>query len=519
MSRRRKNPVPASSGVRPEFSPQTAPRDDSSAIGSLRAFSSFDATKYSERRTQVSTYPRDTSLELTGSDLRRVRNKSRYFYNNNGLATAIIDGISNLIGFLMPKPRTLDMEWNKKARELFVSMACTPSVFDRAGKYDFRSWQVQSNVCRMKDGDLLTVLTETDNKLASVIVYEAHQIDDGDDNSPTNKPTNLQDGVWKDEFGRHIGYKLVDARDGKKTSYVNANDAIFFARFRSPSQVRGFPILSSVLNHLHDRQDIWLNTKTGIKAASEVLMYEKKDAQVRMPMSTYGITEQAALGTTSGTAATAGKPVTATFDSMLLPGSLPDMAPGSTIELFHDDRPGPNQKEFLDDLVRDICINCGVDSEIVWNIIGQTGPSVRYLMAKLKRFLTQEHQRLAVVNNRFYVYFIAKAIKAGYLEPTEGWWQCDWIPQADMTIDIGREGKLALDQVRTGATTFEQIWHDAGSDADTAFASQLAFLTRAKAAAELAGFELSEVLPGFFQGMQQQPIEPPDPTDPSIPPT
>lgn len=519
MSRRRRRSSSTGSadspvGSSPHHSTARAAAD---RFSSIRAFSSFDATKYSERRTQVSTYPRDTSVELTGADLHKVRNKSRYFYNNNGLAAALIDGIANLIGYLMPKPRTASQAWNQQASALFMQMACTPAVFDRAGKYDFRQWQVQSNICRFKDGDMLTVLTETPSRLASILIYEAHQVDDGSDNSITSKPKNLQDGVWKDPFGRHLGYKLVDPADTKKTSYVNANDAIFFARFRSPSQVRGFPILSAVLNHLHDRQDIWVNTKTGIKAASEVLMYEKKDSAVRMPMSSYGVLEQTNIGSTTETATVPARPITATFDSMVMPGSLPDMAAGSSIELLHDDRPGPDQKAFLDDLVRDICINCGVDSEIVWNIIGQTGPSVRYLMAKLKRFLTQEHQRLQIINQRFYVYFMAKAIKAGYLEAIDGWWLCDWIPQADMTIDIGREGKLALDQLRSGATTHEHIWHDAGLDADTAIDTHIAFLARTREKAITAGFDLAQVLPGFFQGMPQQPLEPASP-DPSTPP-
>lgn len=508
MSRRPRRRQPSQGAAAPVAAP---PRD---IFQSIRAFSPFDSARWSERRTFVPFYSRDTAVELTGFELEMVRNKSRYFYDNGGLPAAIIDGIANLIGYLMPQPRTADQAWNKEAKELFAQFACNPAVFDRAGKYDFRAWQIQNNVCRFKDGDMLSVLSETPAGLGRVIVYEAHQI--GSAMPGPQADARLQDGVWKDNFGRHIAYRLIDPNSQDAIATVKAQDAIFFARFRSPSQVRGYPVLSGVLNHLHDRQDIWTNVKTGIKAASEVLMYEKKDPNVRYPSTTFGLVQEATTGQTEAVDGTQ-QDITAKINSMRLTGVVPDMAPGSSIEVLHDERPGPNQREFLEDLVRDICVGVGVDPEIIWNIIGQTGPSVRYLMAKFQRFTEVEQSRLRTICHRFYVYFIAKAIKAKFLAPIDGWWKADWIPQSDMTIDVGREGKLALDQLRVGATTHNRIWHQAGGDADDAFDEHLAYLARCRDKASAMGFDgLRDVMPGFYDG-KAEPTVAPDPNDPPAP--
>jgi capsid protein len=496
-----------------------APRSVMETVRPFTALSTFDAARWSDRRTQVPFFSKDTKFDLTGWDLQWVRAKSRYFYSNNGLACGLIDGLANLIGYLRPRPTSPNADWNKRMSTLFTDLAFNPLVFDRAGKYDFRQWQIQNNICRLKDGDMLSVLTETPGGIARVAIYESHQI--GTPAGGIADVKKIQDGIFKDDFGRMNGLAIIDPTDLTKYSYVAPNDAIFFARFRSPSQCRGFPVLSNVLNHLHDRVDIWANFKTNMKASSEVLMYEKRAADSTSPLqrNIFGATQTVNAGTvvtptnqtglsdsTDGNNPPINRTVVYDVEALKQQGSIPELAPGNSLELLHDTRPAPDQRAFLDDLVRDICIGAGVDSEIIWNIIGQTGPSVRYLMAKLKRFITQEHVRLQLICQRFYVYFVAKAIKNGLIESTDQWWRCQWIPQADMTIDEGRIGKLQIDQLRIMATTHDEIWHGAGGDADDAYDAHLDRMARWRDKAVARGFTggLADVIPGFYQGLPKQ---------------
>ena len=130
-------------------------------------------------------------------------------------------------------------------------------MFDRAGKMDFFQWQIALTRLRIKDGDSLSVLSETENKTARIIFYESHQIDSG-------KSKTAQDGVFLDKFGRHIAYNLVDVSNPDVSSSVAASDAIFYADFERPGQVRGISALAHALNNIQDSAEITADVLTNI---------------------------------------------------------------------------------------------------------------------------------------------------------------------------------------------------------------------------------------------------------------
>lgn len=475
--------------------------------------SGFEAANPSQRRGWIPWTTLDSAKVLTGGDRKTILRNANWAYANIGLARRIVNGLANLVGYLTPQAQTDDGDWNSEAEALFRSRAGSASVFDRAGKLDFFSWQIANTRARLKDGDILTVLTETDAGTARVIVYEANRIDDG---SPLERRDDVRDGVYVDKFGRHTAYRVVDPEDPKKYTAIPASDAIFFADFERPGQVRGISALAHALIHLQDRAEVWGDIKHAIKVAAQVGMQKVKDLPGPYPGQNFTPPEPLSTGATDS----AGNDIKQNTEKILGSGYVVPMQPGEKYELLHDDRPHPNQREFLEDLVRDIAWGVGVAPEVLWQLAGQTGPNTRYLMAELQRYLAQEQTRLAVICQRFWVYFIAKEINAGRLRipADEMWWKCDWIPQPDLTIDRGREGNLQLEQLRHGAITFDDIYRSNGADFESSITIQIKRLESAREKAEAAGFTLEQVMPGFFNKPAAPAADPqkkPDPNQPN----
>jgi hypothetical protein len=81
-------------------------------------------------------------------------------------------------------------------------------------------------------------------------------------------------------------------------------------------------------------------------------------------------------------------------------------------------------------------------------------------MAEASAWAKQEQLRLAKWCTRYYHYHIAKEIKAGRLPMPRDpeWWQIGWIPQADRTIDRGREGAMMIQMLHNGLATWADLW-------------------------------------------------------------
>jgi ClpP class serine protease len=136
------------------------------------------------------------------------------------------------------------------------------------------------------------------------------------------------------------------------------------------------------------------------------------------------------------------------------------MDPGEEIKLLLDQRPHPNQLEFLEHLVRDIAWGLGCSPDILWNIAKLGGATARYVMADAQQTLIEPMQELLADQfcSRFWVYYIAKEMKAGRLMPCQDpeWWKHGWQPQQKLTVDITRDGKLYVDMHKSGMISLKR---------------------------------------------------------------
>jgi len=422
----------------------------------------WDGASRSPKRGFVVWPTLDTRKELPPRARKEIIRRARWGEANMGLVRRSISGAATLVGYLTPQAASGDDEWDRLAEDAFSRRADQPLAFDRAGKLDFKAWQLALTRSRFRDGDNLSVLAETEGGAGQVLLYEAHQVDAGPVDADR---AGLRDGVISDRLGRPRAYRVVDLDDPESYRDIPAESCIFHCDFERPGRVRGVSNVAHAISNVVDIVEILADTKHGIKIAAQWGVALETAAGAS---GGENVGEQLAafLGGGENKASTGDEDDTLNLDTILQGGRMQATPSGSSIKTIHDARPHPNQIALLDWLVRDIAWGMGLAPEVLWELSGLNGTATRYLMAETRRWVEGQQRILERSCQRLWTYFISREIKAGRLPApsVDRWWRCKWVPQSDLTIDEGRVGKLELDQLAAGTITLQEVYARRGKD-------------------------------------------------------
>lgn len=406
----------------------------------------------------------DTSKELTARDRLEVLRRVRAGEANIGFVKRCIGGVSDLIGHIKPQAATKDHEWNRRAEEAFWRRAKHPLAFDQAGKLDFLGWQGAVKRSKLRDGDALTVFSEGSEGGGRIVFYEAHQVGDGKEDA-TKRPENLRDGVFLDKWGGRIGFRVVSMADPTMFTTVPRERAIYHAKCERVGRPREVSGIAHAVSNFLDMVEIIADTKHAVKVAAlwgvamETAAGSAGGSQVSDELRAY---LDLAAGSNDG-----GVGEVLTLERIMQGGRVQGLPSGAKLTTLQDVRPHPNQLALLAWLVRDMAWGVGLAPEVLWDVSALNGTATRYVMAETRRFVENQLQDLERDCNRVWTYFLAKEIQAGRLDLPEGldrWWETRWIPQADLTIDRGREGNLEKDLVEAKLRTRSEYWGRQGLD-------------------------------------------------------
>lgn len=460
-ARRRQPPrTPSAIGVAGAVAANVgAPRGQPGGNGdyamSLKAWSAYEGANWSQNRGWIYFPTLYSKSDLDQYTLTELRRKSRWLYVNVGLATRVIDGIAKMVGSLTPVPQTDDKEWNELALQSFTNNAGAEIVFDQSGKFNFWSCQPMLTALRLLDGDALVVLTATQSGIASVMFYEAHQIGNANNVFPDQDQWNV--GVMANAQNRPLQYRLL-TDNGNKSVDISASDAILHCLFRRPCRQRGEPAMRHAINHLLDRTEILGFLKTSMKNAATIGYQITRSPQFSGPVQLPALNQ----GPIDFTVPSSGAVIK--VEDAFSGTKTPVMNPGEEIKMLMDERPHPNQIEGMDYLVRDIAWGFDISPDLLWNIAKVGGADTRYLLADAQKTIEGMQMLLAdQFCSRFWVYFIAKELKAGRLrQPSDAqWWKHGWQPEQKLTVDIGRDGKLYLDMHKAGLISLKRYFSSA----------------------------------------------------------
>jgi capsid protein len=289
-----------------------------------------------------------------------------------------------------------------------------------------------------------------------VAFYEAHSLA-----NPESPSAEWVDGVKvnpRDGTHTHYGFLGIDG----KVKVIPASAVIYYGEFESPGHTRAVPPLAHAVNHAIDITEIRADTKHNIKTAA--LFGVAREVEKGAPATK----SQRGIGGALNELRTLNSAGNETrFESREVYGGaqIPELPPGHKLSVIHDDRPSPNQTAFMDELIRDIATGYGLPPEVIWKMGSLNGPGVRFVMDYAARWIEKEQARLWDWAERVWWYFLSFETRQGLGFPSSGdFLAIEWIPQRDLTIDRGREGKQRLDEISRGVGTMSD-WHKSMSGA------------------------------------------------------
>lgn len=393
----------------------------------------------------------DSRRALTSYSDAEIRKRINWLVANYGLARRLYLGPAKLLGFLTPHPVTSSDEFNDLAFENFQSRAGSPQIFDRKGREDFFTSQLLLNRSKFKDGRILAAFAETASKGASVAFYEAHQIKNG----PNDADGRYHDGVELDKFDRHVGWRVQDGKDPEKFERIDARDGHYYGNFDSPGPVHGISILAHAVVNMIDVVELRGMRKHAAKNAAQLGIAVEKDR---------------AMAVVSGVSTGLGGPLVSAqvdvgdgttqevkWEMMTTQGQVPVLAPGERIRVVTDDRPTPNNLEFDRALIEDCIYGIDLPAAALYAVTG-TGPTVRFNLEEIRRWIIIQHRQLAQWCQRYYAVHMAREVAAGRLPQIDEpyWREVEWVGLPDMTIDRGREASATVIRLDTGLTTWSR---------------------------------------------------------------
>lgn len=454
------------------------------AVELRRLLNKFDGAGPSPRRGRV-TFPfgKDGKKEVPVRSRKELARKSRWGEANIGLVGRCTQGSTAMVGYLTPQPDSGEGDaFDEACLREFERRCYHPTAFDVCGKLDFFSWQLAGTNARIRDGDALTVLGKNEAGGGRIAFYESNQVDSGKGTADSFKGRagygELWDGVYLAKNGRHVGYSVVTSDDDAGMA-VDAVDAIFHCEWSRSARVRGVSKLAHAISNVVDIVEILADTKHGIKIAALWGVVQEVNAGASgedMAGELKAFFDSVEVGDSSQGGESAEGDESAGDDGLDFDALLSDniqqggriQAVDGSLKTIADERPHPNKLDLLRWLVRDIAWGLGVSPDILWDLSGIGSVGVRYLMADTRRWITGQQRILERDCQRIYTYMISCGIQAGRIPKPKGdrWFRCVWQPQADMTVDVGREGALAIKQLEVGLTTYKREYGKLGLDSE-----------------------------------------------------
>ena len=401
----------------------------------------------------------NTRRELSTYSRMEILRRSRWLVRNNGLARRLVRGGARMIvgTGLKPRPATDDKEWNALAQKRVDMRNASREILDVGGRWNRRQAQMGKVIARMTDGDFLTAFIKSSTGGARFRHYEGHQI--GTYASALGQWGSVQpapvtdsswiDGVKTDRNNRAIKYRIFgDGPDDWKD--VAATACSFYCKFETVGATRGASVFIHAIPDLLDEIEIKSAFKRSMKSVADKGYVKtiqnlagndnpgawentirQNDMKVRDPVS--------------------GKPIT--LERLLGGGVIETLEPGQKIEVISDPRPHENQMEFMDSLIRSIAYGMDLAPELIWNIVKLGSAGTRYVLADALSWIQSEQQDLVDMSEaREYAFMIACDLASGALPPCKDphWWKVGFITPPRITIDFTRDGKLIIDQIRSG---------------------------------------------------------------------
>ena len=374
--------------------------------------------------------------------------KARHFDQNSPLIHGLIEKLATFaVGTgIVPVAASGSARWNKSVSRMWEAWARRPELTDRF------SWgTVQRILVRsaLRDGDSFALLTSRDDGSPALQLIEAHRI--GDD---ALKPGASNDGVIRNEVGKHVGYRLLK-EDGTLDHPLDGDSVAQFLLVERPDQPRGMSVFASALTTVHDLSDVLKLEQLAVKDASSHTNIVKT-ASGELPME-----EVARLD--ADDVPPIGQDATGYYHTVFGPEAKV-LQHGDDWTAYEPKRPSPAWQGFVQFLAESIVLSTGLPPSVL--LPGKVGGAdTRKDLASAARTLEVWQWAIADSLQKVYEYVIQAWIDRREIgNAPKDWQRVNWQMPRSISCDAGRDAKADLDMVASGLLTLEDFYGQQGYD-------------------------------------------------------
>jgi len=453
----------------------------------------FEAAEWSPNRGLVVLNTVEPKRETPPHTRLQLLKKSRWLYNNLGVASYLIEHLAQrAVGTgIKPKPATADPQWNRIAEQAFQDRACSEAfAFDASAQVNF--YTAQSLILRQVavDGDFFAQFLTTAEGAARVRFLGGETV-----GSTADSSERAFDGVLLDKYGAPISYRVITDRAAGKFTDVPAADILHFRHVRRHGYPRGISWLHNAIINCHDLLEYLAYEKGSAKAGAQIAFAITSNEAVR-------------LGGGLGSVNSGDNPPQDLTTETLYNGNLiPKLKPGETIQSFRNEHPAGAFEPFIKTILGEIARGIGLPPEALMLNTGSAGTEFRGVLEVAQNFLERLQQMLIDQFCRpFWKYWVWHEIQSGRLPyPGDDWWRVSFRAPKKITVDNGRDGRLYAQLLDSGYMSWEYYCDIHGLDANETENSIITgYLRRQQKCADL-GLNPADVFPSHAQTL-------PDPT-------
>ena len=397
----------------------------------------------------------DPDVQINQWTRTQTARKVNWCYNNIGAIKAVIDGLAvdEVDTGLWPKPATKSRAFNMKVKILWGQQCGFHKSFSSDGENNFYSAQLMTRREIRLRGDCFgqKLRAGEEANCPQMHFIPSWQCDNA---SWAEQDTNhWRDGRRDNRLGRAMAWSFATDSKWSATTTVPAEDIVHLHDPFLIGQKRGISALAPVVRKMFSLDDIERNETNGVVMRSRMAYAIERTDDDTPPTLLPGAAEVEEVKQKDGSTLFIQKLVARDGYEV----DVAEMPAGKKLTVVESNK-SSESGTWLVQLLTDIAYATLYPPQYVFSLAGMNqGTLVRLVQGKIQRVLNtvRDFQIIMQMIDEWWPFWLWQNIKAGNLDDVRGgipdeWWQYLVVRPKDMTVDMGREGKLYDDRVGTG---------------------------------------------------------------------